>query len=286
MRRYLNADSPTRKLNMNRTFAILAAAAIVGLSLTPGHAAQAQAEAPLPPQINFVATPAVQLRLGMTADDVVRVIGTAARETDVAIGSTRTRKLEFTDAIAGEAVLSDGKLLRVTLDPFRTKEAAIPSFLRQAWPGFASSVVRRALGEPTARLRHTWFGIEVEQWIFSRPGEAEASVFFRADRVIARASGRDVPADLFRVELPLPPDLESESPPLAPGVGIIEANIEELYGTPLYRVDYVSNGQAASHSVYQTGKQGTFTGFTVVDGVVTELEDLGRMPSDPSFQGR
>jgi len=37
---------------------------------------------------------------------------------------------------------------------------------------------------------------------------------------------------------------------------------------------------------YRTGKQGTFTGFTVVDGVVTELEDLGRMPDDPSFQGR
>jgi hypothetical protein len=65
-----------------------------------------------------------------------------------------------------------------------------------------------------------------------------------------------------------------------------EGNIKELYGPPLYRVDYVFNGQAASHAVYQTGKQGTFTGFTVVDGVVTELEDLGRMPTDPSFQGR
>jgi hypothetical protein len=166
------------------------------------------------------------------------------------------------------------------------EEAALPSRLRQAWPGFASSVVRRALGEPTVRLRHTWFGIEVDQWVFSCPGEVEASVFFRADRVIARAVGRDVPADLFRVDLPSPPQGEGESPPFAPRVGMTETDIKELCGAPLYRVDYVFNGQAASHAVYQTGKQGTFTGFTIVDGVVTEFEDLGRMPDDPSFQGR
>lgn len=282
MRRHPAGYGATKKPNMNRTFAMLASAAIAGLLLAAGHAAAG----PLPPQVNFVATPASQLRLGMTGDDVIRVMGKVAKETDFVGGSTRTRKLEFTDAIPGQAILSDGKLSRVTLNPFRMEEAALPSRLRQAWPGFASSVVRRALGEPTVRLRHTWFGIEVDQWVFSCPGEVEASVFFRADRVIARAVGRDVPADLFRVDLPSPPQGEGESPPFAPRVGMTETDIKELCGAPLYRVDYVFNGQAASHAVYQTGKQGTFTGFTIVDGVVTEFEDLGRMPDDPSFQGR
>lgn len=267
---------------MNRTLAMLASGAIIGLALTAGHAA----EAPLPPQVNLVATPANQLQLGMTGDDVIRVMGKAAKETDFADGSTQTRKLEFMDAIPGQVVLSDGRVSRVTLDVFRMEKDALPSFVRQAWPGFASSMVRRALGEPSAVLHHKFFDIEVDQWVYAHAGEGEASVFFRADRVIARAAGRNVPTDLFRVELPWPPDAEGEGSPVAPRAGMTESDIKELYGAPLYRVDYVFNGQAASHAVYQTGKQGTFTGFTVVDSVVTELEDLGRMPTDPSFQGR
>ena len=102
---------------------MLASAAIIGLSLTAGHAA----EVPLPPQVNFVATPANQLRLGMTGDEVVRVMGKAAKETDFAIGSARIRKLEFTDEIPGQVILSNGKLSHVTLDPFRMQEAALPS---------------------------------------------------------------------------------------------------------------------------------------------------------------
>ena len=267
---------------MTRTFATVASAAIIGLSLTAGHAA----EAPLPPQVNFVATPANRLRLGMTGDEVVHVMGKAAKETDFAVGSTRIRKLEFTDAIPGQVVLSDGKLSHVTLDPFRMQEAALPSFVRRVRPGFASSVVRRALGEPTVRVRHTFFGIELDQWVFTRPGEVDVSVFFRADRVIARAVGREIPSGLFRVELPSPPDAKGEEALLAARVGMLENELKELYGAPLYRVDCVFNGQAASHVVYQTGRARMFAGFTVVDGVVTELEDLGRMPDDPTFQGR
>ena len=106
---------------------MLASAAIVGLALTAAYAA----EAPLPPRVNFVATPARQLHLGMTADDAIRVMGKPARETDFAIGTTQIRKLEFADEIPGQVVLSDGKLSRVTLDPFRTEKAVLLSVIRQ-----------------------------------------------------------------------------------------------------------------------------------------------------------
>jgi hypothetical protein len=261
---------------------MLASAAIISLSLTAGHAA----EAPLPPQVNFVATPANRLQLGMSGDDVIRVMGKAAKETDFAIGSTQIRKLEFTDAIPGQVILSDGRVSRVTLDPFRMEKAALPTFIRQAWSGFASSVVRRALGEPAAVRRFTFFGIEVDQWIYSHAGEADVSVFFRANRVIAKAAGRDVPADLFRVSLPSPPLAEGESPMLEPRVGMTARDIE-FYGAVKFRVDYVFNGQPASRVVYEARtREGKFASFTFVDDVMTEFEDLGRMPDDASFQGR
>jgi hypothetical protein len=269
------------EFNMTRTLAMLASAAIMGLSLTVGHAA----EAPLPPRVNFVATPARQLHLGMTADDVIRVMGKAAKETDFKLGSIQIRKLEFIDAIPGQVILSDGKLSRVTLDPFRMQEASLPSFIRQAWPGFASSAVRRALGDPAVVLRHSFFGIEVDQWIYSRAGGTDASVFFRSDRVIGRSAGRDIPADLFRVDLPSSLPADSEGPISTPRLGTTAHDIEETYGAPRYRVDYMRNGQPASREVYEVGKTKSFVGFTFVDGVVIELENLGRMPDDPSFQG-
>jgi hypothetical protein len=270
------------ELNMNKTFAMLATAAVIGLAMTAGHAA----EAPLAPQVNFVATPASQLQLGMTADDVIRIVGKAARQTDVTIGATQTRKLEFTSAIPGQVILEDGKVSRVKLDAFRLQTDALPIFLRQAWPGLASSAVRCVLGEPSTVLHHKFFDIEVDQWIFSRAGDIEVSVFFRADRVVAKAAGRDVPTDLFRVDLPSPPDTEGQGPTLAPRLGMTTGEIGELYGAPLYRLEYVFNGQPASHVVYKASEKGTFVGLSFVDGVVTELEDLERMPEDPAFQGR
>ena len=266
---------------MNGTFATVAAATIICLSLTAGQGA----EAPLPPRVNFVPTPAGQLHQGMTADDVIRVMGQPARETDATIGATQIRKLEFTDAIPGQVILSNGKVSRVTLDAFPTEKDAVPPSIRQAWPGFASSALRRALGEPAAVLHHTFSGIEVDQWIYASAGD-DVSVFFRADRVIAKAVGRDVPANLFQVDLPSPPQAESEDPMQEPRVGMTAHDVRDLTGSLSYRVDYVLNGQPASREVYESRSNETFVAFTFVDGVMTEFENLGWMPDDASFQGR
>jgi len=255
-------------------FAILTSAAIIGLSIASSHAA----DAPLPPRVNFIAMPASELRLGMTAQNVTRVMGDAASETDVTIGSTEISKLHFTDAIPCQVVLTDGKVSRITLDPFRMEKDALPSFSRQAWPGFAGSAVRRTLGEPAVVLRHQFFGIEVDQWIYSHDGDV--SVFIRADRVIAKAAGRGVPSDLFRVDLPSPPDSASEGPPQDPQLGMTESDIRALYGAVKLQVDYSFNGRSASNAIYETRAGKSFAGFTFVDGVVTAFEDLGRLPDE------
>ena len=259
----------------------LASAAIVSLALTASHAA----EAPLPPCANFIPTPASQLYPGMMADDAIRVTGEAARETDVTIGATQIRKLEFIDAIPRQVILSDGKVSRVTLDAFRMDRDPLPSSIRQASPGLASSAVRRALGEPAAVFHHSFFGIDVDQWIYASAGD-DASVFFRDGRVIAKAVGRHLPADLFQVSLPSPPQAESENPMREPRVGMTTHDVRGLAGALSFRVDYVLNGQPASREVYESRKNETFVAFTFVDGVMTEFEDLGRMPDDASFQGR
>jgi hypothetical protein len=94
----------------------------------------------------------------------------------------------------------------------------------------ASSAVRRALGEPASVRHHQFFGIPVDQWTFSRAGDTDVSVFFRDDRVIAKAAGRGVPSDLFRVDVPSPPLAEGEGAMREPRIGMTAREIGALYG--------------------------------------------------------
>jgi hypothetical protein len=163
---------------------------------------------------------------------------------------------------------------------------ALSSSIRKAWPGLAESAVRHVLGDPADVLHHTFFGINVDQWVFARAGEADVSVFLRDGRVVARAVGRDVPKHVFHVDLPSQPDPESEGPLSSPRVGMKASDIAKLCGPVKFRVNYVVNGQGASRVVFEPRGKGTFAGVTFVDGVATGLEDLGRLLDDSVFQGR
>jgi hypothetical protein len=268
------------EIKMKTTFARIAAAAAVGLSIAASHASEITS----PPTVDHVATPATQLDLGMTPVQVLRIMGEPTKTTAFGMDGTKQCKLEFAGAVPTEIVLADGKMSRVKLDVFRPDKTDLPVFSRAAWPGLAESAVRQALGLPSEINHHNLFGINVDQWVFVRADLADLSVYFRAGRVIARGSGRDIPNDLFRVELPSLPKAEGGTH--APRLGMTTNDIEALCGAPYYRVDYVFNGQPSLRAVYNVSEKGTFTALTFVDGVVTELEDLGRMPEDPTFQGR
>ena len=265
---------------MKRTFATIAAAAAVGLSIATSHASETTS----PPTVDHVATPARQLDLGMTAGQVLRIMGEPTRTTAFSMDGRAQCKLEFAGAVPTRIILADGKISSVKLDVFRPDKTDLPAFGRAAWPGLAESTVQHMLGVPTEIRHYNLFGINVDQWIFARDGQADLSVFFRAGRVIARGRGHEVPGDLFRVELPSPPQVKG--PTLAPRLGMTTNDIEALYGAPHYRVDYVFNGQPSLRAVYEVRGSGTFTAVTFVDGVVTELEDLGTVLNDPVFQGR
>jgi hypothetical protein len=277
-----NARHPgTTILALARVAVSVAAFALSSLSAQGAEAVNQ----PAAPHIGFLATPASEVYLGMPAREVTRILGDAAKETNFVADGTAVRKLEFSGSIPGQVILSDGKVSRVMLAIF-VEEDALPSFIRKAWPGLAASAVRRLLGEPTDVLHHGFFGTNVDQWVFSRAGEADVSVFFRDGRLVARTVGREVPANLFRVALPSPPAAESEGSMPAPRLGMTAGEIKELFGPVKYRVDYVINGQPASRVIFETPDKGTFAGVTFMDGVAIELEDLTGMPDDPTFQGR
>jgi hypothetical protein len=248
-----------------------------GLTIAVGHASN-DVKAPLPPRVDFVAAPAGELSLGMTAQEVTRIMGEAAKETVFTSEASTMRGLEFAGAIPSKVTLTDGRVSRVLLDAFRVDKGDLPSFSRKAWPGMAAGAVRRALGKPADVLHHTFFGIKVDQWVYSSAGQADVSVFFRADRIIAKSIGRLIPTDLFRVDLPSLASGEGQSE--APHAGMTASTVGQHYGAEKFRVEYIVNGQPASRVAFETRVKGTFVGVTFVDGVATEFEDLGRLPDD------
>jgi putative flavoprotein involved in K+ transport len=279
----LPATGATRRFARAARVALSATAFALSISSASGSE---PINPPAAPYVAFLATAASGLYPGMAAQEVNRVMGEAAKEKRFVADGIEGLRLEFPGAIPTEVTLSDGKVASVAIDVFRTDSGDLPAFSHKAWPGMASSAVRRMLGEPAEVLPHTFDGIHVDQWVYSYAGEACVSVYFRADRVIARAVGRDVPADLLQVDLPSPPKAESEDPLPTARVGMTASDVKALYGAVRFSIDYVFNGQPASRVVFEPRGKGTYAGVTFVDGVVTGFEDLGRLPDDPSFQGR
>ena len=64
------------------------------------------------------------------------------------------------------------------------------------------------------------------------------------------------------------------------------SDIDRLCGPVKFCVDYVVNGQGASRVVFEPRGKEAFVGVTFVDGIATELENLGRLPDDPASQGQ
>jgi hypothetical protein len=111
---------------------------------------------PAAPHVGLVITPASELSLGMTAQNMTRIMGKPAKEKDFVADGVESRTLEFSGAIPSKVILTGGRVSRVTLDTFRADKDDLPAFSRQAWLGMTSSAVRHMLGEPTNILHHTY----------------------------------------------------------------------------------------------------------------------------------
>jgi hypothetical protein len=142
---------------MKGTFLTMLAAATVGVSIAASRASDMTS----PPTVDHVSTPARQLDLGMTAQQVLCIMGEPAKTTAFGMDDAEQRRLEYAGAVPTEIILADGKISSVKLDAFRPDKTNLPTFGRAASPGLAESVVRRVLGEPIEIDHHNLFGINV-----------------------------------------------------------------------------------------------------------------------------
>jgi len=243
---------------------------------------------PSPPSVEFVAVRASRLQLGMTAREVTATMGQATKTTDYCNADAALQTLDFSaEPICSKVTLTNNRVSRVALDVFRVDQDDLPTFTRVAWPGLNSGTVLGLLGKPNDVRHYAFFDIKVDQLIFRRAGEPDVSLFFVADRLVAKRVGQDIPIDIFRVNLPSPPGAAGDDP--VEGfvqLGMNASDVKTLYGAARLEVAYKFNGQAAQHAIYQTQSEGSFVSLTFVDDVVTEFSDIGRLPDDDIFAGR
>jgi hypothetical protein len=240
---------------------------------------------PSGPSVEFVPVRASRLRLGMTATEVTAAMGQATKTANYRNADVALQTLDFSaEPIRSKVTLTNGRVSHVVLDVFRVDQDDLASFTRVAWPGLNSGTVLRLLGKPDDVRHYAFFDIKVDQLIFRRAGEPDVSLFFVADRLVAKRVGQDIPIDIFRVNLPSPPDATGEEGFVR--VGMKASDVKTLYGAARLEVAYTFNGQAAEHAIYQTQPGGSFVSLTFIDDVVTEFSDLDRLPDDDIFAGR
>src|SRR5262245_51245155 len=111
------------RCKMSSKLLIAAAVAVLFNMSTTLPAAAVRIDVPAQPHVAFIAIPAGQLHLGMTEQDVTRIMGEPARVAGYDAGGISIRKLEFPGAIPGTVTLSGGKVSRVGLDVFRVEKS-------------------------------------------------------------------------------------------------------------------------------------------------------------------
>jgi hypothetical protein len=284
-----------QELNM-RHYLRVAAAAVVAASFDislamagqPDLGPSPQAGVPSHPSVEVVAVRASRLHLGMTAAEVGAIMGQGTKTADYRNADTALQTLDFSaEPIRSKVTLTNGKVSHVALDVCRVDPDDLPVFTRVAWPGLNSATVLRLLGKPYDVRHYAFFDIKVDQLIFRRAGEPDVSLFFVADRLIAKRVGQDIPVDIFQVNLPSSLDATGEEAVEGPvQVGMKASDVKTLYGAARLEVPYNFNGQAAEHAIYETRPGGPFVSLTSVDGIVTEFADIGRLPDDDVFAGR
>jgi hypothetical protein len=243
---------------------------------------------PLPPHVEFRSVHAAELRLGMTAADVVRIMGDAA-ETGTSLNG-EVRMLDFrAEPIPTQVVIAQSKVSSISLNIARVDSLPLPAFAQPALVGMSSAGVRSLLGVPTDIRHYEFFGIRLEQLIFEHPNEAIISTFFVGDRVIKKTHGSAVPEDIFVVLLPAPPDSATCRPSGRASwehavIGMTQGELQELFGPPKLEVDYTFNGQPAAHALYQTREAHTLSAY-FVGGVLTEIGDAGTWSVDDTWGG-
>ena len=226
------------------------------------------------PRLEFQAVHASRLRLGMDADEVLRVMGEGAQRN--AFGEGDVQVFSFpAGPIPTKVVLERNKVTSVSLDIARLDDAHLPVFSRKALVGMNSMGVQSLLGAPTERRHYELFGTQLDQLVFKLPNEPVTSLFFVEDRLVNKTLGTSVPEDIFGVVVPAAPDPSARRTGMDGAViGASTKDMQVLFGKPELVVEYSFNGQRAVHATYRTPDQHALNAYFVGDAL-TEITDVG-----------
>jgi hypothetical protein len=256
----------------------------IGLVMTLARAAETpDGGTPLPPHAEFRPVNASRLRLGMEAAEVVRIMGNAPRSN--ASPDAQSEALYYAaEPIPTRVVLTGRRVSSISLDIARLDDVRLPAFTRTALLGMSSRGVRDMLGAPADARHYEYFGIRLDQLIFERGLDPFVSVFFVGDRVVNKALGSAVPADIFRLILPAKPDTAPRTAEDAAVIGASANDLEAMLGKVALQVIYRINGQPAAHALYETRDHHTLSVY-FLGGVVTEITDVGIWSIDAAASG-
>src|SRR5215469_1619817 len=251
----------------------------------------------LPPRVDHVPTVATLLHWGISAVDVVQVMGAPEQVDTVKHEDSTTQILRYpAKPIATTVTLVDGKLSGVALDVARFDQPGLPAFIGPVFFGLNRAVVLQLVGAPAEDLSHEEYGMVLEQMIFARSATPDASVFFINGWAVRKEIGRDIPRDIFALPLPTPPRTKEEAIDAcddgwAKGdgqvrLGTSEDDVQALYGAPKLHVHYTFKGYPADYAIYETVPGRSFARFTFIDGVLTEFADDGKTPLNEILNAR
>lgn len=251
-----------------------------------GHVMNSEGDQLMPPRVERVATRAALLHWGMSEAEVERIMGPPAELRIYKSDGVRVRVLRYPlEPIPVKVTILDGGVSGVELDIAVTDERVLPSYSRSAWVGMHRTAVLRMLGAPAEDRSHSKFGFMLEHMIFERPGQPDLSIFLIDERVVKKKVGRDLPSDIFSFLLPLALNdsnrqigQDARSPREKMRVGISTQDVDSMFGSPRMAVPYSFKGRPAEYRIHETGRGGSFTCFTFVDGVLVRFVDGGRVP--------
>jgi hypothetical protein len=184
------------------------------------------------------------------------------------------------EGVQTRVTLVDNRLVGVSLDLAGIAEDDLPRSARAVKAGMTRNGVVLLLRKPVEDRRWESSGLSMEQMLFKSEGADEVSVFLANGLVVNVRTGRDSPADLLRVTLPVDPiEVETgtrmrEAEGLAPAlrIGMPPEEVRALYGSPCLTQATSFKGLPVQYLLYELRGGSGYLRLTFTGNALTEFE--------------
>lgn len=208
-----------------------------------------------------------QLHAGADAAEVERVL---SRPTAIFEGlGTNNLVLDYEDEpIPASVTLAAGHVTAIALDLFHINTGLLPAHARMVKPTMVRAGVLMLLGKPDADERWVASGIEIEQLLYTRSGEAGFGVFLADGLVVDVKPGAERPIDIEHVTLPVAIPDDSWGTELS--IGLNPEQAASLLGAAaLMPITSTLKGQPTRYATHHERNGDRFVSLTFTGGTLT-----------------